>query len=67
MQPKDPGYKPKTTIIQANPNIYCNDQLVVAWVIEDGQVSRAVTAQPFVIEGDNVHVSSALYARGAGE
>lgn len=66
MQPKDPSYKPKTTIIQANPNIYCSGQLVVAWVVEDGQVVRAVTT-PCQHADDSFLVSSALLARGAGE
>lgn len=44
MQPHDPNYKPKTTIIPANPDIRCDGQLVVAWVIEDGLVSRPVFA-----------------------
>ena len=66
MQPKDPSYKPKTTIIHANPDIRCDGQLVVAWVIEDGQVVRAVTT-PCQHFGGFVLVSSALLARGAGE
>ena len=66
MQPNDPNYKPKTTIIQANPDIRCDGQLVVAWVIEDGRVVRAVTTscQHF---GGFVLVSPDLLARGAGE
>lgn len=66
MQPNDPNYKPKTTIIQANPDIYCGDQLVVAWVIEDGQVARAVTIKHSTIFGDT-HAPSTLLARGADE
>lgn len=66
MQPNDPSYKPKTTIIQANPGIRCDGQLVVAWVIEDGQVVRAVTT-PCQLSGSLVLVSSALLARGADE
>ena len=46
MQPKDPSYKPKTTIIQANPNIYCDGLVVVAWVIEDGRIARAICHDP---------------------
>ena len=46
MQPKDPSYKPKTTIIQANPGIHCDGQLVVAWVIEDGRIARAICHDP---------------------
>ena len=46
MQPKDPSYKPKTTIIPANPDIRCDGQLVVAWVIEDGQIARAICHDP---------------------
>ena len=44
MQPHDPNYKPKTTIIPANPGIHCDGQLVVAWVIEDGRISRPIFA-----------------------
>ena len=67
MQPNDPSYKPKTTIIPANPNIYCDGLVVVAWVIEDGRVARAVTVAPTRLSGDCAHVSPALLARGAGE
>ena len=66
MQPKDPNYKPKTTIIQANPDIRCDGQLVVAWVIEDGQVVRAVTT-PCQYSGGLILVPSTLLARGAEE
>lgn len=48
MQPKDPSYKPKTTIIPANPQLFIDSRLVVAWVIEDGQVSRPVFAPDVV-------------------
>lgn len=41
MQP-DNSYKPKTTIIQANPGFWHQGNPVVAWVIEDGQVARPV-------------------------
>lgn len=42
MQPDN--YKPKTTIIPANRELYTSGgQLVVAWVIEDGQVAKAIT------------------------
>jgi hypothetical protein len=41
MQPDN--YKPKTTIIQANPGFWSNGVPVVAWVIEDGRVARPVT------------------------
>lgn len=67
MQPSDPNYKPKTTIIQANPDIYCGDQLVVAWVIEDGQVARAVTTPTTPYADGYVCVSSTLLPRGADE
>lgn len=43
MNPRDPQYKPKTTIIQANPGYTCNGHDVMAWVIEDGAVAGAVT------------------------
>ena len=67
MQPNDPNYKPKTTIIPANPNIFCDGQLVVAWVIEDGQVARAVTLKHSNLYDGDTHVSSALLAWGADE
>ena len=60
MQPKDPSYKPKTTIIQANPNIYCDGLVVVAWVIEDGQIARAICHSP------NAPLECVVQ-RGAGE
>jgi hypothetical protein len=41
MQPDN--YKPKTTIIQANPGFWSNGVPVVAWVIEDGRAARPVT------------------------
>ena len=67
MQPNDPNYKPKTTIIPANPGASTPEgHAVVAWVIEDGQVVRAVTT-PCQHSGGLVLVSSALLARGAGE
>lgn len=42
MQPEN--YKPKTTIIPANPDLFLNGLPVVAWVIEDGKVAKAITA-----------------------
>lgn len=49
MQPNDPNYKPKTTIIPANPDIHLPGtedspatMTVVAWVIEDGRIARAI-------------------------
>ena len=60
MQPQDPNYKPKTTIIPANPDLFLNGLPVVAWVIEDGRVARAITAPPRV---QFLHPD----ARGAGE
>lgn len=45
MQPEN--YKPKTTIIPANPGFLDeNGHAVVAWVIEDGRVARAITFDP---------------------
>lgn len=41
MQPDN--YKPKTTIIPANPGFWHHGHPVVAWVIEDGEVARPVT------------------------
>lgn len=41
MQPDN--YKPKTTIIPANPGFWTNGLPVVAWVIEDGRAARPVT------------------------
>jgi hypothetical protein len=49
MQPQDPNYKPKTTIIPANPDLFLNAMLVVAWVIEDGKVAKAITAPERVV------------------
>jgi hypothetical protein len=43
MQPDQP-YKPKTTIIPANPDLFLNGLPVVAWVIEDAKVAKAITA-----------------------
>lgn len=40
---QDPQHKPKTTIIPANPGIYHDKRLVVAWVIEDGDIAKAIT------------------------
>lgn len=42
MQPDQ--YKPKTTIIPANPDLFLNGLPIVAWVIEDGRVAKAITA-----------------------
>lgn len=47
MQPEN--YKPKTTIIQANPDLFLNGLPVVAWVIEDGKVAKAITAPERVV------------------
>ncbi len=44
MQPDN--YKPKTTIIQANPDLVIDGRPVVAWVIEDGQIVEAITYNP---------------------
>lgn len=60
MQPNDPNYKPKTTIIPANPDLFIDHQLVVAWVIEDGRVGKAVFAP------DNVQLVLP-FERGADE
>lgn len=50
MQPMQSAqYKPKTTIIQANPGFSRNGEPVVAWVIEDGRVARAITAPERVV------------------
>lgn len=47
MQPHDPNYKPKTTIIPANPGILTPaGHVVVAWVIEDGRIARAICHDP---------------------
>lgn len=51
MQPHDPNYKPKTTIIPANPGFWHHGNPVVAWVIEDGQVAR-----PVALDGSGGHV-----------
>jgi hypothetical protein len=45
MQPDN--YKPKTTIIQANPGFWHKGEPVVAWVIEDGQVTKPVVLGAF--------------------
>lgn len=66
MQPFDPNYKPKTTIIPANPGLSCNGQTVVAWVVEDGLVARAITV-PGVAHGGHVFVDVSLAPRGADE
>lgn len=42
MQPNT-SYKPKTTIIPANPGFWSDGVPVVAWVIEDGRAARPVT------------------------
>lgn len=47
MQPHDPNYKPKTTIIPANPGASTPEgYIVVAWVIEDGRIARAICHDP---------------------
>ena len=47
MQPNDPNYKPKTTIIPANPGASTPEgHIVVAWVIEDGRIARAICHDP---------------------
>ena len=52
MQPHDPNYKPKTTIIPANPGLTASHPedgekiVVVAWVIEDGRIARAICYDP---------------------
>ncbi len=58
MQPDN--YKPKTTIIQANPDLFLNGLPVVAWVIEDGKVAKAITAPERVVHAP-------LVTRGADE
>ena len=61
MQPKDPSYKPKTTIIPAAKGATTQEGwVVVAWVIEDGQIARAICHNP------NAPLECVVQ-RGAGE
>lgn len=40
----DSQHKPKTSIIPANPDLFLNGLPIVAWVIEDGKVAKAIMA-----------------------
>ncbi len=52
MQPDN--YKPKTTIIPANPGFWHKGYPVVAWVIEDGHVVRPVALN---VDGPSINYS----------
>lgn len=65
MIPKDQQYRPKTTIIPANPGFTFKGATVVAWVIEEGAVTKPITVSDF--DGVVFNTFADLPERGADE